>query len=308
MPATAKPGSVRPAWIAADWGTTNLRLWAMDSDDQPLASVSSPDGMSSIANGQYEQALLKGIEPWLVSGEVTPVFACGMVGARQGWIEVIYTPVPCAPTDASRIQLAPTQDPRIRMLIIGGLCQPDPADVMRGEETQVAGWLLENPDFDGLLCMPGTHTKWVEVSAGHIQSFKTWMTGELYGLLATQSVLKHSVRSDELDGVVFASTVRQVISGAHSFAELFSVRATDLLHDASPQASRARLSGLLIGAEINAMCGNTNKKPVVLLGASGVVELYHEALGIIGAQVHLADATRLTLAGLTAVRLASPSA
>ena len=54
---------------------------------------------------------------------------------------------------------------------------------MRGEETQIAGFLSENPAFEGVLCLPGTHTKWVRIDAGEIVHFRTFMTGELFGLL-----------------------------------------------------------------------------------------------------------------------------
>lgn len=49
---------------------------------------------------------------------------------------------------------------------------------MRGEEIQIAGYLAEKPDFDGVICLPGTHTKWVRISAGEIVGFATFLTGE----------------------------------------------------------------------------------------------------------------------------------
>ena len=58
---------------------------------------------------------------------------------------------------------------------------------MRGEETQIAGFLALNPKFDGVICLPGTHTKWVHISAGEIVSFRTFMTGEMFALLSQQS-------------------------------------------------------------------------------------------------------------------------
>ena len=54
---------------------------------------------------------------------------------------------------------------------------------MRGEETQIAGALALLPDFDGVFCLPGTHSKWAHVSAGEVVSFQTYMTGELFALL-----------------------------------------------------------------------------------------------------------------------------
>jgi hypothetical protein len=64
---------------------------------------------------------------------------------------------------------------------------------MRGEETQIAGFLAQNPGFDGVLCLPGTHTKWVHISAGEVVSFRSFMTGELFATVGPHSVLRHSV-------------------------------------------------------------------------------------------------------------------
>ena len=73
--------------------------------------------------------------------------------------------------------------------------QDNPADVMRGEETQIRGFLSIFSNFDGIICLLGTHTKWVHVSAGEVISFRTFMSGELFDLLSKYSVLKHSVKS-----------------------------------------------------------------------------------------------------------------
>ena len=64
---------------------------------------------------------------------------------------------------------------------------------MRGEETQVAGFLALNEGWDGTLCLPGSHTKWVAVSAGEVTGFRTFMTGELFAAATGHTVLRHSV-------------------------------------------------------------------------------------------------------------------
>ena len=183
-------------WIAVDWGTSNLRAWAMGPSG-PLAEATSDDGMGRLKPDEFEPALLRLIDPWLpplsTNAPVTPVLACGMVGARQGWREAAYRTVPCTPVDAAAILHVPTQDQRITFHIAPGLRQDSPADVMRGEETQVAGVLAMQPGFDGVICAPGTHSKWIQVSAGEVVSFQTYMTGELFALLATQSVLRHGM-------------------------------------------------------------------------------------------------------------------
>ncbi|MDZ4136757.1 MAG: 2-dehydro-3-deoxygalactonokinase, partial [Paracoccaceae bacterium] len=129
---------VAPDWIAVDWGTTHLRATAMGPEG-PGATVQSSDGMGCLAPAEFEAALLRLIGAWLPDGRVTPVLACGMVGSRQGWAEAAYRTVPCTPLDATALRAVQTRDPRLSFHIAPGLRQDRPADVMRGEETQIAG-------------------------------------------------------------------------------------------------------------------------------------------------------------------------
>ena len=90
-------GPITPAWIAVDWGTSNLRAWAMGVDGV-LAEASSDEGMGKLTREQFEPALLRLIGPWLGVGRM-PVVACGMVGSRQGWIEAPYLRRPASPAE-----------------------------------------------------------------------------------------------------------------------------------------------------------------------------------------------------------------
>ena len=284
-------------WIAVDWGTSNLRAWAMRGG-AVLAEAGSDKGMGTLDRDAFEPALLELIDPWLGS-ETTPVVACGMVGARQGWIEAPYAHVPCVPVGRGSIR-APSNDPRIEVTILPGLAQSTPPDVMRGEETQVAGFLAEEPGFDGILCMPGTHTKWVQISAGEVVSFRTYMTGELFALISTGSVLRHSMDTD-FDRDAFQDAVRDGINDPHALAgRFFALRAEGLLSEAKAGAAKARLSGFLIGAELAAAKGYWLGQRIVLLGAGHLSALYATALAGEGVIAETADVTRTTLAGLTA--------
>lgn len=82
------------AWIAADWGTTHLRVWAIGPGQAVIGQASSAKGMNSLKPHQFEAALLELVDNWLLTGRSTPVIACGMAGARQGWIEADYIEVP----------------------------------------------------------------------------------------------------------------------------------------------------------------------------------------------------------------------
>ena len=124
--------------------------------------------------------------------------------------------------------MAPSTDPRLDVRVIPGLKQTSPADVMRGEETQIAGYLAGNPGFDGVLCLPGTHSKWVQVSAGEVVSFRTFMTGEMFALLARTSVLRLTVGEGWHDAA-FADAVADSMARPEALSQrLFSIRAEGL--------------------------------------------------------------------------------
>lgn len=283
-------------WIAVDWGTSRLRAWAMERDGLVLARASSDKGMGGLASDGFEPALLDLISPWLRPGGVTQVIACGMVGARQGWIEAAYGEVPCPPLDAQQCVRAPASDPRLDVRIIPGLCQMDPADVMRGEETQIAGVLSLHSGFEGRICLPGTHTKWVDLRGGRVTRFRTMMTGEVFALLSEQSVLRHSMGESWDDGAFAEAVVEAHSNPALLSGALFGLRAGSLLTDLSGDAARARLSGLLIGAELAAV--DPDPGPVALVGAEGARAVYARALGEIGVETFALEAEEVTLSGL----------
>lgn len=287
-----------PSWIAVDWGTSNLRAWAM-GEDGVLATASSDQGMGKLTRYGFEPALLALIGDWLVPGKQTPVVACGMVGARQGWAEAPYRAVPCPPVAATGLCAVPTRDPRLNVQIVPGLSQAKPADVMRGEETQIAGVLALDPRFDGVICLPGTHSKWAHVSAGEVVSFQTFMTGEMFALLSVQSVLRHSIAAEGDDPDAFDAAVAEAMARPERLAaRLFSLRAEGLVNGLSPVAARARLSGLLIGAELAGAKPYWLGQRVRLIGTAGLVASYARALAAQGVTADLLPAAECTLAGL----------
>ena len=294
-------------WIAVDWGTSNLRAWNMDGRQAGEERVSD-DGMGKLAPAEFEAALLRLIGPWLPAG-VTPVMACGMVGAKQGWQEAPYRALPCVPGDGAATMAVVTQDKRIAVRIAPGLRQDNPADVMRGEETQIAGALALLPGFDGVICLPGTHAKWVHVSAGEVISFSTFMTGEVFALMSENSVLRHGMAGGGWDEQAFEEGVSVTLGQpALLSAKLFSLRAEGLLHAMTPAQARSRLSGLLIGAELAAAKPYWLGQRVVLVGAKTLQLTYARALAAQGLEAEALDAAACTLAGLTELHFARKAA
>ncbi len=285
-------------WIGVDWGTSRLRVWAMRGSNA-VAEAKSDKGMSSLKRSEFEGAFLELADPWL-GGSTTPVVVCGMAGARQGWAEAPYRAVPCSPLAGSGIHVK-TNDPRIAVTLLPGLKQEDPADVMRGEETQIAGFLFANPGFDGVLCLPGTHTKWAEISAGEVVSFRSFMTGELFDLLSNQSVLRFSV-GEGWDKTAFDDGLSDTLSRPEALAaKLFNIRAETLLNALEPSKAAARLSGLLIGAELAAARPYWLGREIAVIGAHAISAHYIQGLKNQGVTAHFADADDMTRAGLLSV-------
>lgn len=286
-------------WIGVDWGTSNLRAFVVDTSGALIAELESDKGMLDLAPEEYEGALINLIGPWLTEDKRTPVFACGMVGARQGWMEAKYRSVPCSLLHGSEYTRVETTDPRIEVFILPGLSQASPADVMRGEETQVAGFLASEPDFSGIACLPGTHTKWVDIGNGEIRTFHTFMTGELFSLLSQHSILRHSISRDGEDPPAFLQAALKAVECPHKVAaELFGLRAQSLLENPEPDVARARLSGMIIGHEIGVAREFWEGQQIALIGASKLTSLYAEVLQKIGAQTRIIDTRSATLSGL----------
>ena len=69
-----------PDWIAADWGTSHLRLWMMQGD-APVRRIDDPRGMSKLSPDGYEAVLLELLGDSLTGP--TDVIICGMAVGRR---------------------------------------------------------------------------------------------------------------------------------------------------------------------------------------------------------------------------------
>ena len=302
-------------WIAVDWGSTHLRAYALNENNQLLDEKASDKGMGGLAPQEFEPTLLTLIDSWLprasTSGVNTykaiTVIACGMVGARQGWQEAPYLQTPCSATSVEHMIEVDTQDPRIDMKILAGVSQANPADIMRGEETQIAGLLADlnntesnNPTPISTVCLPGTHSKWVSLNNEKIAHFATFMTGEVFSILSEKSMLRHTVSSDDWDNIAFLDGVATSIKEPQDLlSNCFRLRASDLLDGLSSASARSRLSGLIIGSELAGAKPYWSDQTVALIGEPALSKLYSDALNSLGINSAIFDPKQLTLQGLT---------
>lgn len=105
----------------AAWGTSRLRVWALDGANRVLAEGGSDQGMGGLPPSGFEPALLSLIDGWRGAGK-TPVLICGMARARQGWVEAPYRPVLCPPAGSGAVS-TPAADLRLAVRVLPGLCQ-----------------------------------------------------------------------------------------------------------------------------------------------------------------------------------------
>lgn len=296
------------AWIAVDWGTSNLRAWGMTEDGTVAASATSEKGMGKLTPAEFPAALLEATQSITPGGRTVEALICGMAGARQGWMEAPYLE---APTDLRGLIEGAVHpgmpDGSLSVSILPGVCQRQGGEnVMRGEETQLLGLAELFPDYSGLVCMPGTHSKWAMLEGTRIERFTTAMTGEMFELLKTHSVLRHSLNG-ELDGAGRAEGFRAgaedgLAHPADLLGMLFGVRAATLLSGRQPDWCAGYLSGLLIGTEIAANRNQIGTDPVPLIGSPTLCALYAQVLEMAGAAGRPVNATDVVLAGLKAAR------
>ena len=292
-----------PAYVAVDWGTSSFRLWLIGNDGSVLAERRSGEGMTTAVRSGFSDVLESHLAA-IAAPAGLPVLVCGMAGAKQGWIEAGYLDTPAALAD---IPAAAVRIPGVAadIRILPGLAQRDAVapDVMRGEETQLLGAAAELEAGDHLICMPGTHSKWVRLSGGKVTGFSTFMTGELFEAIARNTILSHAIADAGAitgDNDAFrAAVVRMVANPALATSQIFSVRAGSLIAGLSPADAKARLSGTLIGLEIaGALSLVAAGTPVSLVVSGGLGALYKDALAAAGNSPSIIDADAAVRNGL----------
>lgn len=298
MPTPSSPARL----IAIDWGTTNARSYLLAAGPRGPVVLDQRTGegiLSVAADADNRDALFAAIlesmvGQWLDAAPQLPMIACGMVGAAQGWRPAPYQSLPTVL--ASEGGFVTIQTPRGPLPIIAGVKKSRPnADVIRGEETQLAGLASDlAPGRTALVVMPGTHTKWAIVRDGVLLDFDTAMTGELYSLLLDQSMVGRVAvpappgrdwRPAFDWGLQLAADQRAIAFTA------FVIRSSVLDEQLPADQVADALSGLLIGSEISEQLDRIepDMQPVLLVGGAGLVERYQHAFAMSGVESTPAD-------------------
>jgi 2-dehydro-3-deoxygalactonokinase len=286
-----------PQLIAVDWGTSSLRGARLDDTGRVLEEKSAPLGILHVPNADFAGTFAGQFSDWMKDG--AHCLISGMAGSRQGWAEAPYVSCPAGPGELAQHLHWIERD---RIAIVPGLSdtQGDVPDVMRGEEVQIFGAMRLAGLSDGLFVLPGTHSKWATVRGGRVMGFRTFMTGEVYGLFAQHSILARTLDANApLDEAAFRRGVSRAGTGDGLLHNAFGVRALGLFGRLSPAESASYLSGLLIGEELGQQALPSDGE-VIVIGASALVARYVLALGERGVTVRTFGA-EAAWAGLRAI-------
>lgn len=262
-------------FIAVDWGTTRFRAHLVNSEGHIIESIAVPQGISAVANKDFHRVFQQHCAAWLEREGDAPVIMAGMIGSRNGWKEVPYVSCPASLGDlAENISAVSIASSRNAFIVPGVICREDGVpDVMRGEETLVFGANIHN----GTIVVPGTHSKWIKVVNGEIVAFRTYLTGELYGLLRHHSVLGLLAGEPE-DASSFVRGVNSSHRSGGLLHQVFEARTAVLEGSMMSSQVGPFISGLLIASELNsAMHLFKDELPIAIVAEGELATNYVKA-------------------------------
>jgi 2-dehydro-3-deoxygalactonokinase len=129
-----------------------------------------------------------------------------------------------------------------------------------------------------------------------VRQLRTYLTGELFDLLGSHGTLAAAAGGADAawDAAAFASGVQAAQSGGALSHQLFGCRARGVAGDMAPASSRAYLSGLLIGTELQdviaAQVHSTRGAGFKLIGSPALARHYQTAAALLHVQFEVLDA------------------
>lgn len=300
--------------ILGDWGTTRCRLYLARIENAQWKLVDRIDGRGVKGLGNIEWYFLAMTHNWRLQHNVDYAVLAGAVGSNIGWKETSYVACPesicginqhCVEIDCEGIPVK---------LVPGMACDENPLglpDVMRGEETQLLGYLRHKPqssDTQNLFCLPGTHSKWVVTAGDKVTSIHSIPTGEMYDVLVSHSILADRRERGKWEDKSFFQGLNVASKTESSLlTALFSTRSFRLIDPDSTVHTQSYMSGICIGSEMKdvlALYTHNNEKPpqhLTLVGSGKLTELYHLAAQHFGLSCDVYDGDTAVYKGLLAI-------
>lgn len=306
-------------FIGIDWGSSSFRAYLISETGKKLDIIHSKEGVFQIKNRAFADYVQSTCQSWLQQYPGISIFMSGMIGSRNGWQEIPYQHCPLPINQlANHLQSIKTNDTLNINIVPGVSCNNvnQAADVMRGEEVQLFGALQLLNKSDGLVCLPGTHSKWAQLNNNTLIDFATFLTGELYELLTKHSSLSNFAASlseatqditsvDNINPTAFIRGVKYSQMKGGLLHHVFTARAAVLLKDLAEDEVNSFLSGVTIGHELQ---GAIQLYPqylvypqcleIMTIGSQALQLLYSLAAEVYGIKVTKTNADDVMVAGL----------
>jgi len=268
------------ALIGMDWGTSSLRAFLIGNDGTVIDMISTSLGIMHVEDRDFDSVFHDLLRDWLAE-RALPVVASGMITSRNGWVETPYLSVPSGINELACALVAHESSMGVQLRFVTGMTTDHDGapDVMRGEETQIAGASAAGLG-DGVYVMPGTHSKWITVENDKISDYMTYMTGELFGSLKSHTILGALMSAGPFNEDGYRLGVQAGLSSdGNLLHELFQVRTKPLFGIISEDMSADYLSGMLIGAEIRYAAQNVDDGQIItIVGRGDLADRYEIAL------------------------------
>ena len=212
--------------ITIDSGTTNSRIRLIENKQNTVVDViKKPVGVRNTAIDGNIDALKNGLAEGLQEiinrnklqfNDIQYIVATGMITSNLGLHEVKHIEGPCNLekfAKSSSVQIigsffnipcifVPGMKNRIEDYHGKLLENIDSYDVMRGEEVETFGLLHQlGLKGKGMILLPGSHTKFVFVNNGQIESCYSTLCGELLFAVSRNTILSSSLNKELITGI-----------------------------------------------------------------------------------------------------------
>ncbi|MGD2013577.1 MAG: 2-dehydro-3-deoxygalactonokinase [Desulfobacterales bacterium] len=296
----------KPVLISADWGTTSLRAFLLDRQGAIVDRREAPKGIMKVLDGDFSGTFSALTGRWLNDYPEVPVLFSGMIGSEQGWAVAPHIPLPARLADlAGALHAVPITDKKYAYIVPGltTVGAHGVHDIIRGEETQIVGALDDPATGESVLCLPGTHSKWVTVADDVISGFQTCLTGEALAILSENSILgrlmENSVAENEnKEQTAFVQGLTRATERGGLLHHLFGVRSQGYCRVIPRTGLRLYLAGILIGHEIQGMREiYPQLKSITIIAGQEIAERYDRALEFFGLQTTIVDGAAAAFGG-----------
>jgi len=251
-------------YIAIDGGTTNTRVMLV-RNGEIVRRIRVSAGAGRTPREEMKVLLREAVSSLLrdeniMESNLTAILASGMITSEKGLAEIPHITVP-AGTKELHDALTKVTVPEIASIpiyLVSGVklggTDPETADMMRGEETELQG-LMQSVGIKGGQCvyvLPGSHSKIIHTDeTGRITDFSTMLTGEMTASLAQNTILRDAV------DLSVADTEEEWLQRGCSYTEergineaLFKVRVLKNILHAAPVQVYSFFMGAVLHAEI----------------------------------------------------------